>query len=69
MKLHVGGEVELVSWILGFGASAKVIAPDRLRDLVKQELARALENYTKEITVAPHKKVRKVEIRKAAARR
>jgi hypothetical protein len=35
---------------------------------VERELARALENYRKEITVAPRKKARKVETRKAAAR-
>jgi predicted DNA-binding transcriptional regulator YafY len=68
MKLHVGGEVELVSWILSFGPSASVVAPDRLRTRVERDLARALENYTKEITVAPRRKARKVETRKAAAR-
>ena len=68
MKLHVGGEFELVSWILSFGPSAYVISPERLRSRVERELARALENYTKEITVAPRKKARKLETRKAAAR-
>jgi len=68
MKLHVGGEFELVSWILSFGPSAQVISPERLLARVERELARALENYRKEITVAPRKKARKVEPRKAAAR-
>jgi proteasome accessory factor B len=68
MKLHVGGEFELVSWIMSFGASADVISPERLRRRVQSELARALENYTKEVTVAPAKKTRRVESRKAAAR-
>jgi proteasome accessory factor B len=68
MKLHVGGELELVSWILSFGPSALVISPERLQGRVERELARALENYRKEITVAPRKKTRKVETRKAAAR-
>jgi hypothetical protein len=68
MKLHVGGEVELVAWILSFGPSAYVVAPDRLRSRVETELARALESYSKEITVAPRRKARKVETRKAAAR-
>jgi len=67
MNLHVGGEFELVSWILSFGPSAKVIAPEKLRRRVESELARALENYRAEVTVVPPKKVRKVELRKAAA--
>jgi predicted DNA-binding transcriptional regulator YafY len=71
MKLHVGGEFELASWILSFGASAQVVAPDRLRQRVAEELGKALKNYgkdSKEVTVAPPKKNRKVEARKAAAR-
>jgi predicted DNA-binding transcriptional regulator YafY len=68
MRLHVGGEFELVSWILGFGASAQVISPDRLRRRVETELARTLDNYHVEVTVAPVKKPKKVvETRRAAA--
>ena len=67
MKMHVGGEFELVSWILSFGPSALVVSPERLRLRVKEELARAAENYRKEITVAPARKTRKVESKKAAA--
>src|SRR5215471_5982820 len=67
MNLHVGGEFELVSWILSFGPSAKVIAPDRLRRRVEAELMRAIDNYRAEVTVAPPKKPKKVEPRKAAA--
>jgi predicted DNA-binding transcriptional regulator YafY len=68
MKLHVGGEFELVSWILGFGASAQVVSPERLRRRVETELARALDNYRVEVTVAPPvKKEKKVEPRKAMA--
>ena len=64
-----GGEFELVSWILSFGPSAKVIAPERLRRRVEGELSRALDNYRAEVTVAPPKKLsRKAEPpRKAAA--
>ena len=71
MKLHVGGEFELVSWILSFGPSAHVVGPDHLRERVQGELKRALDSYNKdgkEITVAPQKKTRKVEARKATAR-
>jgi hypothetical protein len=67
MNLHVGGEFELVSWILSFGPSARVIAPEKLRRRVETELARALENYRAEVTVVPPKKAKKVELRKAAA--
>jgi predicted DNA-binding transcriptional regulator YafY len=69
MTLHVGGEFELVSWILSFGPSAQAISPEHLRTRVERELARALENYRKEITVAPRKKARKVETRKVDARK
>ncbi len=67
MKMHVGGEFELGSWILSFGPSATVISPERLRRRVEAELARALENYRKETTVIPHRKSKKVEVKKAAA--
>jgi len=66
MKLHVGGEFELVSWILGFGASAQVISPDRLRRRVESELSRTLDNYRHEVTVAPTKE-RKADARKPLA--
>ena len=67
MKMHVGGEFELVSWILSFGPSAMVVSPERLRGRVEAELRRAVENYRKEITVAPARKAKKVESKKAAA--
>jgi hypothetical protein len=67
MNLHVGGEFELVSWILSFGPSAKVIAPERLRHRVETELARALDNYRAEVTLVPSKNLKKVEARKVAA--
>jgi predicted DNA-binding transcriptional regulator YafY len=66
MRLHVGGEAELVSWIMGFGPSARVVSPDKLRRLVETELSRTLENYTKEVTVAAAKKPRRVELKRAA---
>jgi hypothetical protein len=67
MKMHVGGEFELGSWILSFGPSATVVSPERLRRRVETELARALENYRKEVTVAPSRKARKLESKKALA--
>jgi len=67
MKMFVGGEFELVSWIMSFGASATVVSPDRLRRRVEAELARALENYRKEVTVAPSGKSKKIDTKKAMA--
>ena len=67
MKMHVGGEFELGSWILSFGSSAIVVSPERLRRRVEAELARALDTYRVEVTVAPSRKAKKVESKKAAA--
>ena len=67
MKMHVGGEFELGSWILSFGHSAIVISPERLRRRVEVELARALDNYRVEVTVAPPRKTKKLAA--AAGRR
>jgi proteasome accessory factor B len=53
MTLHVGGEFELVAWILSFGSSALVLSPDKLRKRIESELARALDPYRVEVTVAP----------------
>lgn len=66
MKMHVGGEFELGSWILSFGPSAVVVSPERLRRRVEVELSRALDNYRVEVTVAPPGKAKKVEAKKAA---
>src|SRR5437879_12952223 len=67
MKMHVGGEFELVSWILSFGPSALVVSPERLRIRVKEELARAAGNYRQQVTTRPARKARKLESKKAAA--
>ena len=67
MKMHVGGEFELGSWILSFGPSAVVVSPERLRRRVEAELSRALDNYRVEVTVAPPRKAKKVDTKKAAA--
>lgn len=36
---------ELVRWILKFGSGAKVLNPSHLRDLIKQEYSKSLEQY------------------------
>jgi proteasome accessory factor B len=53
MTLHVGGEFELVAWVLSFGSSALVLSPDKLRKRIESELARSLDLYRVEVTVAP----------------
>jgi proteasome accessory factor B len=67
MKMHVGGEFELVAWILSFGPAARVVSPEKLRRRVEAELARTLDNYKVEVTVAPARKPKKVESKKATA--
>lgn len=67
MKMHVGGEFELASWILSFGASATVIGPERLRRRVESDLTRAMENYRMEKTVATPGKAKKDDVKKASA--
>jgi predicted DNA-binding transcriptional regulator YafY len=67
MKMHVGGEFELGSWLLSFGPSAIVVSPERLRRRLESELLRTLDNYRVEVTVAPPRKPRKPEAKKAAA--
>ena len=50
-----------------FRAVGDVISPERLRRRVETDLARAAENYRTENTVAPARKAKKVELKKAAA--
>ncbi len=45
MTMEVRGTTEVVSWVLGFGATARVVAPDGLRDDVARELSRAARSY------------------------
>src|SRR5262245_24609949 len=59
LKMHVGGEFELASWVLSFGASATVIAPERLRRRVENDLLRAADNYRTERPLPPPVKPRK----------
>ena len=43
--MEVAGLAEVKSWVLSFGASARVLEPERLRREVEQELAKALRAY------------------------
>ena len=72
MSLHVGGEFELVAWILSFGSSALVLSPDKLRKRIESELLQSLDRYRVEVTVAPTERVvsrKKVRNARSAAGR
>ncbi|MBW2230923.1 MAG: YafY family transcriptional regulator [Deltaproteobacteria bacterium] len=45
LVMEVGGTHELTSWILSFGAGARVVEPEALRDAVATQLAAALDRY------------------------
>ena len=45
MTLDVSNDWALRSWLLGFGAGVRVIAPASLAETMARELARALERY------------------------
>jgi len=42
LAIPVGDRAALVRWVLGFGSSARVIEPDDVSDLVREELREAL---------------------------
>lgn len=45
LQMEVGGHDELSSWILSFGAGARVLEPESLRQQVKKALGDALDHY------------------------
>jgi predicted DNA-binding transcriptional regulator YafY len=45
LQMEVAGLAEVKSWVLSFGAGARVLEPERLRREVEQELAKALRAY------------------------
>jgi predicted DNA-binding transcriptional regulator YafY len=45
MTIEPEGTDEMVSWVLGFGATAEVIAPRELRERVAKEMERACARY------------------------
>ncbi len=53
VSMHVGGEFELGAWIMSFGPSATVLSPEKLRRRIETDLARTLDSYRVEVTVAP----------------
>ena len=46
MSLRVSNDVALRSWVLGFGAAARVVAPESLRAAVADECRRILAQPT-----------------------
>ncbi|MGD9300685.1 MAG: WYL domain-containing transcriptional regulator, partial [Desulfobacterales bacterium] len=44
-ELEVAGTEEIKSWVLKWGAKARVLAPDALREEIRQEIAAMLANY------------------------
>ena len=47
LTMEVGGLVEVMSWVMGFGRHAEVLEPDHLRQAVAQELAATAHRYQK----------------------
>ncbi len=45
MTLHVSNDWALRSWLLGFGAAVRVLAPASLADALRDELTRAARQY------------------------
>jgi predicted DNA-binding transcriptional regulator YafY len=43
MSLQVADEDEVKRWLIGFGAEASVLAPERLRQEIKQERKAGLD--------------------------
>ncbi len=50
MTFTAQSELEVVKWILGFGAEAEILAPDHLRQRVRCELEAALRFYMTEVS-------------------
>jgi len=45
LTIEVGGLVEVMSWVLGFGRQAEVLAPEHLREAVGRELEATMGRY------------------------
>jgi len=46
MSMEVGGLVEVMSWVMGFGRKARVLEPEHLRQAVAEELSATGEKYS-----------------------
>jgi predicted DNA-binding transcriptional regulator YafY len=45
LTMEVGGLVEVLSWVLGFGRQAEVLSPAHLRRAVAEEIAATVGRY------------------------
>ena len=45
VELQLVNNFELRNWILGFGASVKVVEPQSLKDQIREELQKAVSGY------------------------
>ena len=45
MTLRVAGLDEIKHWIMGFGSEAYVVEPEKLKDMVRADLKKALVQY------------------------
>jgi predicted DNA-binding transcriptional regulator YafY len=49
LAMEVGGLVEVMSWVLGFGRQAEVLEPPHLREAVAEELAATAGKYVEHV--------------------
>ena len=59
--MEVGGLVEVMSWVMGFGRHAEVLEPEHLRQAVAQELAATAQRYVEDPLRPPDPKERAKE--------
>ncbi|MBI4702373.1 MAG: WYL domain-containing protein [Deltaproteobacteria bacterium] len=55
LRFTIGDLSEVTSWVLGFGAMARVVSPPELRARVRAELLRAVEQYSPAPAVSAQK--------------
>lgn len=59
VTMEVGGLVEVVSWVLGFGRQAEVLQPAHLREAVGRELAATMGKYVGKPAQPPQEEAEK----------
>ena len=61
MTMEVGGLVEVMSWVMGFGRHAEVLEPEHLRQAVAEELVATAHRYVEDPLRPPDLKERAKE--------
>jgi len=61
LSMEVGGLVEVMSWVMGFGRHAEVLEPEHLRQAVAEELAATAHRYVEDPLRPPDLKERAKE--------